>query len=233
MVKNLRNLGCVLCLLFLTSCGYGRYMTRPPEGKMPLGTNQVVEVVPRPSKSGFLAVVTGWEKRPSGWQRVMGPWPAVVGSSGFAPEGEKLEGDKRTPTGLFPIGSAFGRETDLATGLAYRQLTPDDFWIDDSSSPRYNDWVQGVPHDATSYERMLRSDGLYDVGAVVRYNMDPVLPDKGSAIFIHIWRSAKKPTTGCIALEEGRLRELMAWLDANKAPVAWLNPTIDRTRKRY
>jgi L,D-peptidoglycan transpeptidase YkuD (ErfK/YbiS/YcfS/YnhG family) len=222
-----------LAVVFLTSCGYGRYMTRPSEDKIPPGTNQVVEVVPHPHKSGFLAVVTGWEKRPSGWHRVIGPWPAVVGRSGFAPEGEKLEGDGRTPSGLFKIGSAFGREEDLLTGLAYRQLTPDDFWIDDSSSPRYNDWVQGVPHDATSYEHMLRSDGLYDVGAVIRYNMDPVVLDKGSAIFFHIWRSWKKPTAGCIALDEGRLRQLMTWLDANKAPVAWLNPAIDRTRKRY
>jgi L,D-peptidoglycan transpeptidase YkuD (ErfK/YbiS/YcfS/YnhG family) len=231
MVKIMKMLSCVLCLLSLTSCGYGRYMTRPSEDKVPALTKQVVEVVPR---KGFSAVVSVWERTASGWSRVIGPWLAVVGRNGFAPDGEKQEGDGRTPSGLFPIGSAFGREADLATGLAYRQLTPDDFWVDDANSPRYNDWVQGVPHDVASYERMLRSDGLYDAGVVIRYNMDPVVPGKGSAIFFHIWRpGGQKPTAGCIAMDEGRLRKMMTWLDANKDPMAWLNPPLDRGRKRY
>ena len=123
------------------------------------------------------------------------------------------------------MGPAFGREEDLKTGLAYRELTSDDFWIDDIGSPRYNDWVQGIPHDAASYETMLRPDGLYDVGAVIRYNMDPVVSGQGSAIFIHIWRNGgRKPTAGCVALDEGRLRKLLAWLDVKKNPAVWLDP---------
>jgi L,D-peptidoglycan transpeptidase YkuD (ErfK/YbiS/YcfS/YnhG family) len=42
----------------------------------------------------------------------------------------------------------------------------------------------------------------------------------GSAIFLHIWREAgRKPTAGCVALSETRLRKLLAWLDAGAAPV--------------
>ena len=79
---------------------------------------------------------------------------------------------------------------------------------------------------AASYETMLRSDGLYDLGAVIRYNMDPVVSGQGSAIFIHIWRNGgRKPTAGCVALDQGRLRKLLGWLDANKHPAVWLDPT--------
>ena len=221
MAKKMRNLSVLLCVVFLTSCaGLGRYTLRPPENKVPAGTKQVVMVVAR--GNGSKAVVAAWERSSSGWQRVLGPWSAAVGRSGFAPEGEKREGDGRTPSGLFGIGPAFGREENLQTGLAYRKMTSDDFWVDDVNSPNYNHWVQGIPQ-AGSYEHMLRSDGLYNVGAVIRYNMDPPVPGQGSAIFFHIWREGgRKPTAGCVAMDEGYLRKLLAWLDADKDPVAWL-----------
>jgi len=72
---------------------------------------------------------------------------------------------------------------------------------------------------------MLRADGLYDAGAVIEYNTDPVVPGLGSAIFLHIWREdGAKPTAGCVALPEDRLRELLGWLDAEAAPVIFLGP---------
>jgi L,D-peptidoglycan transpeptidase YkuD (ErfK/YbiS/YcfS/YnhG family) len=224
MDENMRKIILLFAVVFLTSCaGLGRYVVSPSGDKVPPGTAQIVSVSPR--GAGHRAVMTAWERTPKGWRRVFGPWSAVAGRNGFAPEGEKLEGDGRTPSGLFEIGVAFGREEDLKTGLAYRQLTSDDFWVDDIGSPRYNHWVQGIPHDAASYETMLRSDGLYDVGVVIRYNMDPVVSGQGSAIFIHVWRTGgRKPTAGCVALDKERLRRLLAWLDVKKHPAVWLDP---------
>jgi L,D-peptidoglycan transpeptidase YkuD (ErfK/YbiS/YcfS/YnhG family) len=66
---------------------------------------------------------------------------------------------------------------------------------------------------------MLRPDGLYRHGIVVEYNSRPVVAGKGSAIFVHIWRGAGEPTAGCVALAEGELREITAWLDPEKGPV--------------
>jgi len=224
MDEKMRKALLIFAVLFLTSCaGLGRYVVSPSEKHVPSGTSQLVSV--SPTRPGRPAVMTVWERSTKGWRRVFGPWPAAVGRNGFAPAGEKIEGDGRTPTGLFDLGVAFGREENLKTGLAYRQLTPDDFWIDDIASPRYNHWAQGIPHDATSYETMLRPDGLYDLGAVIRYNMDPVVSGQGSAIFLHIWHNGgRKPTAGCVALDRERLRTLLGWLDANKHPAVWLDP---------
>ena len=154
----------------------------------------------------------------------MGPWPAVVGRNGFAPVNEKREGDGRTPSGIYPLGTAFGKEVWVKTDLIYRQAGADDIWVDDVNSVQYNRWVK-LPPRAASYETMSRSDGLYDLGIVIEYNTDPVVPGDGSAIFLHIWRGGgEKPTAGCVAMERVHLRQLLAWLRAERGPVIVLDP---------
>ena len=149
---------------------------------------------------------------------MLGPWPAVVGRNGIASLHEKKEGDGKTPSGAYPIVMAFGKEAVLKTGLVYRQTMDDDIWIDDSTSDQYNCWVK-LPTKAASYEKMRRKDGLYDLGAVIAYNIEPVVPGNGSAIFLHVWRDyGRKPTAGCVALDRGHLRRLLKWLRADKKP---------------
>ena len=180
-------------------------------------TRQIIEVFPANNKI-FEACLIAWERRNSAWQRVLGPWPAVIGRKGLAPAGEKREGDGRTPSGIYPVGLAFGREVRLKTGLGYRQSTPEDVWVDDVKSVQYNQWIKGVPQ-ADSFEKMLRDDGLYDLGAVIDYNTATLVPGNGSAIFLHIWRDAgRKPTAGCVALRKDRLRRLLSWFEAEKKP---------------
>ena len=48
------------------------------------------------------------ERTGSGWSRAMDPFDAAIGRNGFAPYGEKREGDGRTPSGLYRLGTAFG-----------------------------------------------------------------------------------------------------------------------------
>ncbi len=55
---------------------------------------------------------------------------------------EKKEGDGKTPSGIYPLGPAFGYASSMDTGLAYRQATDNDFWVDDVRSLQYNQWVQ-------------------------------------------------------------------------------------------
>jgi L,D-peptidoglycan transpeptidase YkuD (ErfK/YbiS/YcfS/YnhG family) len=47
---------------------------------------------------------------------------------------------------------------------------------------------------------MWRQDHLYDLVAVLGYNDDPVVPAKGSAIFLHLARPDFSATHGCVAL---------------------------------
>ncbi len=60
------------------------------------------------------------------------------------------------------------------------------------------------------HERLHREDNIYDVIGVLGWNMDPVVPGRGSAIFVHVARADFAPTDGCVALV---LPELLACLE--------------------
>jgi len=203
-------------LLALACAGCAPAPTGPAPG-IPADAGQALVV--RPAGTGpVYAEVTAWERRGNGWATALPKMAAVVGRSGFAAPGAKREGDGATPSGVYRLGPAFGYESQLTTGLEYRRATADDCWIDDPDSPQYNQWVTEKPA-AASFERMRRDDDLYKVGAVIRYNTDPVAPGRGSAIFLHVWGGPDSPTAGCVALAEADLRAILGWLDRRQNPV--------------
>lgn len=185
-------------------------------------SNEVHQAVMVEAAGGSItAQVFIWEREEARWHLVSGPIPAVIGRKGLAPKGEKREGDGRTPSGVFALRRAFGYDQNVQTGLDYRAVTEKDFWVDDPASLQYNQWVAGdVPLE--SHEVLRRSDGLYKYAVIVEYNTDPVVAGMGSAIFLHVWRGANKPTAGCVAMAEADLLRLMQWLDARRNPVILL-----------
>ena len=59
---------------------------------------------------------------------------------------------------------------------------------------------------------MWRQDDIYDLLVVIGYNMEPVIPGAGSAIFLHIARPDFTPTEGCVAIERRALIRLIPLL---------------------
>jgi len=159
-----------------------------------------------------------WEFEHGRWQKAYPTVSAVIGRNGLAPAGTKKEGDGRTPSGTYALGTAFGYFPSVQTGLDYRQTGPDDFWVDDPYSNQYNQWVKGTPK-ANSYEKLKRDDPLYKLGIVIEYNTKLVVPGAGSAIFMHIWRRYDQATAGCVAASERHLRHVLKRLDRSRHPV--------------
>jgi L,D-peptidoglycan transpeptidase YkuD (ErfK/YbiS/YcfS/YnhG family) len=89
-------------------------------------------------------------------------------------------------------------------------LQPDDGWVDDRKDPNYNRLVK-LPYSA-SHEEMWMAEGLYDLVVVIGYNTDPVVPGRGSAIFLHVAREDFSPTAGCIAIARDVLVRLLGLL---------------------
>ena len=80
-------------------------------------------------------------------------------------------------------------------------------WCDDPDSKNYNELIK-VP-TKYSYEKLFRNENTYDLIIVLNYNMNPVIKNKGSAIFIHVAKKNYKKTAGCIALKKTHLTKLI------------------------
>jgi len=68
-----------------------------------------------------------------------------------------------------------------------------------------------LPYPASA-EVLWRDDELYDLFVVIGYNTDPVVPGKGSAIFLHCARPDFAGTEGCIAIARDELIPLLSLL---------------------
>jgi L,D-peptidoglycan transpeptidase YkuD (ErfK/YbiS/YcfS/YnhG family) len=171
------------------------------------------------------------EKDGTIWRPVFPAFSGTIGAKGFASFDKKLEGDGKSPTGMFSLGTAFGYNPSITTKMPYRQVRDDDFWVDDVRSADYNRWVKGRPQ-AVSMEKMKREDGLYSYGVVIEYNMDPIVRGKGSAIFLHRWQEKGKSTRGCVAMPEDQILRLLAWLDPAQKPLIIMGTESDLGRRR-
>jgi L,D-peptidoglycan transpeptidase YkuD (ErfK/YbiS/YcfS/YnhG family) len=184
---------------------------------IPSSTQQVIFVQ---SQQGVKAKITAceWNKQ---WHTALftRPIAAVIGKNGLAALGTKKEGDLKTPEGLYPIEWTFGT-TPLALKMDFRYITDEDKFIDDPKNKDYNTWIHGTT-SAQSYEPMRIP--LYKLGAVVNYNMNPIMSGAGSAIFLHLWRSADQGTAGCIAMSEEHLLSLLLWLDKKQHPYIYIS----------
>lgn len=132
-------------------------------------------------------------------------WRCAVGRGGI--RADKREGDGATPAGLLPLRRVLYRADRVAPPTAcaapVEPIAPMDGWCDDPSHGDYNLLVS-LPHPAR-HEALWRTDGLYDLIAVLGWNDAPVQRHRGSAIFLHVAWADLAPTEGCIALPEPAL----------------------------
>lgn len=202
----------LLGLVLIAGCAH------PPRSLTTLDPTHQQAVIVTPRSKLPLAYVALWQRNHHTWEPIYRHVPAVVGRTGIAKEGQKKEGDGHTPSGSFTLTESFGYGPVVNTGLTYRKVGADDFWVDDVDSSQYNLWIRSKPQ-ANSFERLLRDDHLYKLAVVIDYNRNPVVKGAGSAIFMHIWRRWDQPTAGCVATSERNLRKIAKRLDLNQHPI--------------
>ncbi len=134
---------------------------------------------------------------------------AAIGRSGRT--AEKQEGDGATPIGLLRLMRVFyraGRVKPPKCAVPVEPIAPDDGWCDDPEDPRYNCHVK-IPYYGR-HEALWRQDSVYDIIGVLDWNLRPVVPHRGSAIFLHVATPDYAPTSGCIALSLPDLADCLA-----------------------
>ena len=123
-----------------------------------------------------------------------------IGKNGFTKK--KIEGDKKTPKGIFSIGKLYYRKNRISkfeTKLKTIQIKRKMGWCDDINSKYYNKPIKIKKN--IKHEKLFRKDNKYDLLIPIHYNTKPVVKNKGSAIFIHLTKNYKK-TAGCVALSQ-------------------------------
>jgi L,D-peptidoglycan transpeptidase YkuD (ErfK/YbiS/YcfS/YnhG family) len=134
----------------------------------------------------------------------------ALGRGGVVDAELKREGDGATPLGIWPMRQVFFRPDRIVapqTQLPALALTPEMGWCDDPHNALYNRLVK-LPFPA-GHEKLWREDQVYDLVVALGYNDDPVVPGRGSAIFLHIARPDYSPTEGCVACAQADLLDLL------------------------
>lgn len=211
------------------------------EGKQPAALHASTQILVVTTEDwngvdGTLQVYERPEARKK-WNAVGAPIPVVVGKNGLgwgagvvayagrraASDPVKKEGDGKSPAGIFRLSTAFGYAAQEPPGwkMPYLSLTSSVECVDDARSKFYTRVLDRatVAPDWKSSEQMLRPDGEYRWGVVVDHNAEPVTAGAGSCIFLHIWLGPGVGTTGCTAMAQEQLEDVLARLDPARRPL--------------
>lgn len=178
-------------------------------------------VVISPEMNSTTASLQRYEKQ-SVWRKAGESARVSLGRSGLGWEEGieilKREGDGRSPAGVFPITFTFGYDENSLSTMPYYHADENLICVDDANDTHYNKIVlldsKNLPK---SYEVMRRADGVYRYGAIIDYNPNGV-SGRGSCIFFHLNKTNATPTSGCTAMDEKPLVEMLRWLDPEKKP---------------
>ena len=135
-----------------------------------------------------------------------------IGKSGIT--NFKKEGDLATPKGTFNLGFLYYRKDKVKLPkckLSKKIIKKNMGWCDDYKSKKYNQEIK-FPF-LYSAEKLYRKDQIYDLLINIKFNSNPILKKKGSAIFLHISKKKYNPTKGCIAISKKDFLKILPTLN--------------------
>ena len=138
----------------------------------------------------------------------------AIGENGLTKN--KREGDLKTPFGIFKLKKIYYRKDRIKffkSHLKKSNIKKNIGWCDDPSSEYYNKEIK-FPFNGSA-EKLWRKDNIYDLIIVLDYNFNPIIKNKGSAIFLHICKKNYAPTKGCIAINKRNMINLITNIKNN------------------
>ncbi len=142
-----------------------------------------------------------------------------IGRNGVCNPEDKYEGDGKTPAGVYSMGECFGVSSAPCTvPRGYTVVTSDDYWDSNSTSSTYNQHVKGWQknsawHASGQYEKLINYKTSYAYAAMINYNVNPAVPYKGSAIFLHCTVPSDTSSSGCIAIPNSYMKKALALME--------------------
>ena len=129
---------------------------------------------------------------------------------------KRKEGDLITPKGEYKIKYILYRKDrvkKIQSKIKKTTIKKNMGWCNDSKSKNYNKLIR-LP-SSYNYEKLYKKENTYDIVVVLDYNMNPIIKNKGSAIFIHIAKRNYRKTEGCIALKKNDLLKILKKVKKN------------------
>lgn len=177
--------------------------------KIPAGSRQVV-VVGGEGATSNRAVVRFFE-RGTGWTQVAS-WPGHIGKAGWTDK--HVEGDLKTPTGVFTLTDAGGRLANPGTKLSYERSTA---YQAPASEPGFGDSA------ADAFDYVIAIDYNRVRGKTPLDFTRPMGVQRGGGIWLHVEHDG--PTHGCVSVSKSALKLLLTRLDPAAKPVIVMGPT--------
>ena len=131
-----------------------------------------------------------------------------IGKNGLS--SKKREGDLKTPKGIYKFKFLLYRKDRIKKfrcKLKKISIKKNMGWCDDSSSVHYNKLIR-FPFKKSA-EKLFFKKNIYDLILVINFNTNPIIKNKGSAIFLHIADKKFNPTKGCIAIKKKELLKIL------------------------
>ena len=126
---------------------------------------------------------------------------------------KKKEGDNCTPAGKFSFGKLFYRKDrikNLKTVIKKTPINKNYGWCDDPESKKYNKLIK-FPFKGSA-EKLFLKKNIYDLLLVINYNRNPVVKNKGSAIFLHLTSKNYSKTKGCVAIKKKDFIKVLSFI---------------------
>ena len=143
------------------------------------------------------------------WQRILSS-PGFVGEYGLCPDADRVEGNRRTPVGVYRFTRAFGIAADPGCAMPYVQVDDDLYWSGDPAC-HYNEMVRLSEHpglDVDASEHLIDYDYPYQYCLSIGFN-EACVPGRGAAIFLHCFGLACPYTGGCVSVPENIMKRIL------------------------
>ena len=147
--------------------------------------------------------LTMWNKGEDGqWVPIYWTY-AGYGRNGLS--ADRTLGDETTPIGSFPLQFGFGLVDNPGTAMTYRKIGPKSWWSGEWDKT-YNTWVET---DKEIIGEHLIGYYQYKYAMAIGFNIDPVIYEKGCAIFLHVKNNEQWGTAGCVSTTEDAMLKIL------------------------
>ena len=166
--------------------------------------NQIILVIP-PNYTSTSAILYFYTKEGNNWVKHT-ETDAYIGLNGL---GKTIEGDKKTPVGVYKFNCYFGIYDNPGTKLPYVKVNQSHYWDGDSNSKRYNTLVNNETYtdfNQSDSEHLIDVNPGYEYALNMDYNKDGT-PHKGAGLFLHCF-TERNYTAGCVAIDKNKLSNI-------------------------